>query len=60
MNVNGTEVREALLNKSGFCLSLRQTEGLLTSLVRLMDVDIAVPDYSCLITPLSLKAAGKK
>jgi len=29
-------------------LPLRQTEGLLTSLVRLMNVDIAVPDYSCL------------
>ena len=31
-----------------FRLPLRQTEGLLTSLVRLMDVDITVPDYSCL------------
>ncbi len=29
-------------------LPLRQTEGLLTSLVRLMELDIAVPDYSCL------------
>ena len=31
-----------------FRLPLRQTEGFLTLLVRLMDVDIAVPDSSCL------------
>ena len=31
-----------------FRLPLTHTEGLLTSLVRLLDVDIAVPDYSCL------------
>ncbi len=37
-----------LMMRQVFRLPLRQTEGLLTSLVRLMDVDIAVPDYSCL------------
>ncbi len=37
-----------LMIRQVFRLPLRQTEGLLTSLVRLMDVDIAVPDYSCL------------
>ena len=37
-----------LMIRQVFRLPLRQTEGLLTSLVRLMDLDIAVPDYSCL------------
>jgi len=37
-----------LMIRQVFRLPLRQTEGFLTSLVRLMDVDIAVPDYSCL------------
>ncbi len=31
-----------------FRLPLRQTEGFLTSLVRLLELDIAIPDYSCL------------
>ena len=37
-----------LMVRQVFRLPLRQTEGFLTSLVRLMDVDIAVPDYSSL------------
>jgi hypothetical protein len=37
-----------LMIRQVFHLPLRQTEGLVSSLVRLMDVDIAVPDYSCL------------
>ncbi len=37
-----------LMIRQVFRLPLRQTEGFLTSLVRLMDLDIAVPDYSCL------------
>ena len=37
-----------LIIRQVFRLPLSQTEGLLTSLVRLMDVDIAVSDYSCL------------
>ena len=38
----------SLMIRQVFRLPLRQTEGFLTSLVRLMDLDIAIPDYSCL------------
>ncbi len=37
-----------LMIRQVFRLPLRQTEGFLTSRARLMDVAIAVPDYSCL------------
>jgi len=37
-----------LMIRQVFRLPLRQTEGFLTSLVRLMDMDITVPDYSSL------------
>jgi hypothetical protein len=41
-------IEYCLMIRQVFHLPLRQTEGLVSSLVRLMDVDIAVPDYSCL------------
>ena len=37
-----------LMIRQVFRLPLRQTEGLLISLVRLLEVDIAIPGYSCL------------
>ena len=37
-----------LMIRQVFRLPLRQTEFFLTSLVRLMDLDIVVPAYSCL------------
>ncbi len=37
-----------LMIRQVFRLPLSQTEGFLTPLVRLMEVDITIPDYSCL------------
>ena len=37
-----------LMIRQIFRLPLRQTEGFMTSLIRLMNIGIAVPDYSCL------------
>ena len=41
-------IEYCLMIRQLFRLPLRQTEDFLTSLVRLMDVVIAVPDYSCI------------
>ena len=41
-----TAIECALIVKAVFHLSLRSTQGLLESVMRLMGVDFAVPDYT--------------
>ena len=49
-----TAIEMALTLRGVFGLALRQTEGLLGSVLRLLEVDLAVPDFST----LSRRAAG--
>jgi hypothetical protein len=41
-------IRTALTLRAVFCLALRQTEGLMASILRLLGLDLAVPDHSTL------------
>jgi len=50
----GTTIECALVVKAVFHLSLRATEGFLESVVRLMGVELPVPDY----TTVSRRQAG--
>jgi hypothetical protein len=41
-------ITTALILRAGFRLALRQTEGLIGSILRLLGLDLAVPDHSTL------------
>ena len=42
-------IATGLTLRAVFCLALRQTEGLIGSIIRLLGLDLAIPDHSTLI-----------
>src|SRR6202023_1758847 len=58
-------ITTALTLRAVFRLALRQTEGLITSLLRLLDLDLAAPDHSTIsrrgeTLPVSRPRAGSE
>ena len=45
-------IETALIVRSVYGLALRQTEGFLRSVVRLLQLDIEIPDHSPLVSPI--------
>lgn len=48
MKYSNVAIETALFLRQVFHLPLRQTEGLMKSLARVMQVDISIPDFSCI------------
>src|ERR1700748_1089526 len=51
-------ITTALTLRAVFRLALRQTEGLIGSIIRLLGLDLAIPDHSTLSRPAETRAGG--
>ncbi|SDE56424.1 Transposase DDE domain-containing protein [Belnapia rosea] len=53
-------IATALTLRTVFRLALRQTEGLIGSILQLLGLDLAVPDHSTLSSALAIQAAWQR